>query len=136
MRVAIAAGGGTLDSQASPVFGRCSHLIVVDIVNGDFKEVKAIPNPSVNASGGAGIQTARVVGDERAEAVISGSIGPNASEVLKQLEIKAYGMVPGTVEENLTLFAQGKLQELVPSATGRRGQGMGGRGGGRGRRQF
>lgn len=47
MKVAIAASGETLDSQASPVFGRCSHIIVVNIVDGDFKDVKAIPNPQL-----------------------------------------------------------------------------------------
>ena len=131
MKVAIASTGVGLDSQASPVFGRCSHLVVVDVVDGDFKNVKAIPNPSVNASGGAGIQTARIVGDEKAEVVISGSVGPNAFEVLNQLGIKAYKMVPGTVEENLNLLTQGKLEGLTLAA---RGRGMGRGGGQRGRR--
>ncbi|NYB51427.1 MAG: NifB/NifX family molybdenum-iron cluster-binding protein [Methanobacteriaceae archaeon] len=130
MKVAIAASGGSLDSQASPVFGRCSHLIVLDLVDGDFKDFKIIPNPTTT-EGGAGIKTARMVGDEGAEAIISGSVGPNAFEVLKQLDIKTYQMVPGTVEENLTLLSQGKLQNLDPSARGRR-TGMGARKGGRG----
>lgn len=129
MKVAIAASGGTLDSQASPVFGRCSHIIVLDIVDGDFKDVKAIPNPSATEGGGAGIKSARIVGDENAKVLISGSVGPNAYEVLKQLEIKTYQMIPGTVEENITLMSQGKLGELNPSAPRGRGMGMGGRGG-------
>ncbi|HOI40203.1 MAG TPA: NifB/NifX family molybdenum-iron cluster-binding protein [Methanobacterium sp.] len=125
MKVAIAASGEGLDSQASPVFGRCSHLIVVDLVDGDFKDVKIIPNP-VTTEGGVGIKTARMVGNEGAEVIISGSVGPNAFEVLTQLGIKTYQMVPGTVEENLTLLSQGKLQNLNPSARGRR-MGAGGR---------
>ncbi|MDD3753429.1 MAG: NifB/NifX family molybdenum-iron cluster-binding protein [Methanobacterium sp.] len=129
MKVAIAASGATLDSQASPVFGRCSHIIVVDIVDGDFKDVKAIPNPSTTEGGGAGIKTARIVGNENAQALISGSVGPNAFEVLTQLEIKTYQMVQGTVEENLTLMSQGKLDELHPTAPRGRGLGVGGRGG-------
>jgi predicted Fe-Mo cluster-binding NifX family protein len=96
---------------------------------GNFKDVKIIPNPTTT-EGGVGIKTARMVGNEGAEAIISGSVGPNAFEVLPQLSIKAYQMVPGTVEENLTLLSQGKLQTLDPSARGRRG-GMGGGGGGR-----
>ncbi|MCC7552005.1 MAG: NifB/NifX family molybdenum-iron cluster-binding protein [Methanobacterium sp.] len=128
MKVAIAASGDSLDSQASPVFGRCSHLIVVNIENGEFKDVKAIPNPATVEGGGAGIKTARIVGDEGAEALISGSVGPNASEVLSQLSIKAYQMVPGTVKQNLTLISEGKLEELTPSAPRGRGLGMGGRG--------
>jgi predicted Fe-Mo cluster-binding NifX family protein len=126
MKVAIAATGETLDSQASPVFGRSSHMIVVDIVDKDFKDFKAIPNPAATEAS-AGIKTARLVGDEKAQALISGSVGPNAFEVLKQLEIKTYQMVPGTVEENLTLLSQGKLEELTPSAPQGRGMGMGGR---------
>jgi len=127
MKIAIAASGETLDSQASQVFGRSSHLIVVDLVDGDLKDVKSIPNPPIT-EGGAGIKSARFVGDEKAEALISGSVGPNAFEVLKQLEIKTYQMVPGTVEQNLTLLSQGKLEELTPSAPQGRGMGMGGRG--------
>lgn len=130
MKVAIASTGENLNSQASPVFGRSSHLILVNVVDGDFKDVKAIPNPATNATGGAGIQTARIVGDEKAEVVISGSVGPNAFEVLNQLGIKAYKMVPGTVEENLTLLTQGKLEMLTFAARGRgtgRGRGQMGR---------
>lgn len=128
MRVAIAATGEGLKSQASPVFGRCSHLIVVDIVGDDFKVLKTIPNPATTEGGGAGIKTARIIGDEKAEALISGSVGPNASEVLKQLEVKTYKMTPGNVEENLNLLIQGELEELKPSASRGRGLGMGGRG--------
>jgi len=129
MKVAIAASGETLDSQASPVFGRCSHIIVVNIVDGDFKDVKAIPNPSTTEGGGAGIKTARIVGNENAQALISGSVGPNAFEVLKQLKIKTYQMVQGTVKENLTLMSQGKLDGLHPTPPRGRGLGIGGRGG-------
>lgn len=128
MRVAIAASGEGLESQASTVFGRCSHLIVVDIMGDDFKEVKTIPNSATNEGGGAGIKTARIVGDEKVQALISGSVGPNATEVLKQLEVKAYKMIPGTVEENLNLFVRGELEELKPSAPRGRGLGMAGRG--------
>lgn len=123
MKIAIASNGVDLDSQASPVLGRCSHLIVADVENGDFKGIKVIPNPATNEGGGAGIKTARIMGDEKVEAVISGSVGPNAFEVLKQLEITMYQMVPGTVKENLTLLLQDKLEELSPSAP--RGRGMG-----------
>ncbi|WP_281774309.1 NifB/NifX family molybdenum-iron cluster-binding protein [Methanobacterium formicicum] len=122
MKVVIASTGEHMDSQASPVFGRCSHLLVVDVVDGNFENIKAIPNSGINAGGGAGIQTARIVGDEKPEAVISGSVGPNAFEVLKQLGIKAYKMVPGTVEENLALLSQDKLEELTFPA---RDNGMG-----------
>jgi predicted Fe-Mo cluster-binding NifX family protein len=127
MKVAIAASGVNLDSQASSVFGRSSHLILIDLVDGEFKDLKAIPNPATTEVGGAGIKTARIVGDERAQALISGSVGPNAFELLKQLDIKTYKMVPGTVAENLTLLSQGKLEELKPSPTRGRGLGMGGR---------
>lgn len=131
MKVVIASTGEHMDSQASSVFGRCSHLLVVDVVDGNFENIKAIPNSGINAGGGAGIQTARIVGDEKPEAVISGLVGPNAFEVLKQLGIKAYKMVPGTVEENLTLLSQDKLEELTFPA---RDNGMGRGGVQRGKR--
>ncbi len=131
MKVVIASTGEHMDSQASSVFGRCSHLLVVDVVDGNFENIKAIPNSGINAGGGAGIQTARIVGDEKPEAVISGSVGPNAFEVLKQLLIYAYKMVHGTVEENLTLLSQDKWEELTFPA---RDNGMGRGGVQRGKR--
>ena len=123
MKIAIASNGVNLDSQASSVLGRCSHLILVDGGDRDFKDIKVIPNPAVNEGGGAGIKTARIMGNEKVDVIISGSVGPNAFEVLKQLEITMYKMVPGTVEENLTLLLQDKLEKLNPSAP--RGRGMG-----------
>jgi predicted Fe-Mo cluster-binding NifX family protein len=127
MKVAIAATGENLDSQASTVFGRSSHLIIVDLVDEKFKNLKVIPNPAANEAE-AGIKTARMVGDEKAQVLISGSVGSKAFEILKQMEVKTYMMFPGTVEENLNLLSQGKLQELKPSPIRGRGLGMGGRG--------
>ena len=115
MKVAIAASE-TLDSQASPVFGRCSHIIVMNIVDGDFKDVKAIPNPSTTEGGGAGIKTARIVGNENAQASYLDQLVPMLLSI-KQLEIKTYQMVQGTVKENLTLMSQGKLDELHPTSS-------------------
>jgi predicted Fe-Mo cluster-binding NifX family protein len=123
MKIAIASNGVNMDSQASSVLGRCSHLIMVDGADRDFKEIKAIPNPAVNEGGGAGIKTARIMGNEKVDVVISGSVGPNAFKVLKQLEITIYKMVPGTVRENLALLHQNKLEKLNPSAP--RGRGIG-----------
>jgi predicted Fe-Mo cluster-binding NifX family protein len=127
MKVAIAATGGDLDSQASTMFGRSSHLIIVDLVDGKFKDLKSIPNPAANEAE-AGIKTAKIVGDEKAQILISGSVGAKAFEVLKQMEIKTYTMFPGTVEENLNLLSQNKLEELKPSLIRGRGMGMGGGG--------
>ena len=141
MKIAVAATGEHLDSGASPVFGRCPYFILAD-VNDEIQEVKVLNNPAMTAGGGAGIQAAQLLAEEKTKVVISGAVGPNAFEVLRRFNIKVYEIQPGTVEENLKLYKKGVLEEITvpgPENRGRDGAGMGagmgaGRGGGRGGR--
>jgi len=133
MKIAVAATGENLDSGTSPVFGRCPYFILAD-VNDEIGETKVVKNPAMMAGGGAGIQAAQLLAEEKVDVVISGAVGPNAFEVLKRFNIKVYEIQPGTVEENLNLYQKGELEEIsVPGPENRGRAGMGaGRGGGRG----
>lgn len=133
MKIAVAATGENLDSGASPVFGRCPYFILAE-VNDEIQEIKALNNPAMTAGGGAGIQAAQLLAEEKAKVIISGSVGPNAFEVLRRFNMKVYEIQPGTVEENLKLYKKGELEEItVPGPENRGRAGMGaGRGGGRG----
>ena len=148
MRIAISSTGQGLDSQMSPVFGRCPYFVFVDVdmETKEIKNEKTVPNSAAMQAGGAGVMSAQLVGNEKVEAVISGAAGPRAFGVLQQLGIKIFQGVPKTVKENINLFLEGKLTEVsAPGPMGigfgrgrgmgrRRGAGMGaGRGGGFGR---
>ncbi len=131
MRIAISSTGQDLNSQLSPVFGRCAFFVIVNIENNKIKDNKAIENKAVMQSGGAGIMAAQTIGNEKINAVISSAVGPRAFDVLNQLSIGVYQAQGATVKEAIDLFIQGKLPKI--NAPG----GMGiGRGPGLGRRRF
>lgn len=146
MKIAISSKGRDLDAQVDPRFGRCQCFIVVDPVT---KAFDVLDNAAATKSGGAGIQAAQMIANARIDAVMTGSLGPNATSVLSTAGLKVYLGVSGTVREALQQYEDRQLQATsgstadVPSGTGSfgggtapgSGRGMGrGRGGGRGGR--
>ncbi|MFX1273688.1 MAG: NifB/NifX family molybdenum-iron cluster-binding protein [Promethearchaeota archaeon] len=142
--VAIPSSGeGGLNESMNPRFGRCPSFTLVTIENGEIKEVRGVPNNAANSMGGAGIQAAQTIGNNGAEEVIVGFLGPNAAESLNAMNLKIY-QAPNqqlTVKDVVDLYLEGSLQELDSANVGAHhgmggGMGMGsGMGGGR-RRQF
>jgi len=122
LKIAITSQGDKLSSEVDPRFGRCLYFLIGDTETESFE---AVENPAISAGGGAGIQASQLVLDKGVEAVISGNVGPNAFRTLQGAGIKIYGSAPGTVEQSLKLFKEGKLQDLsnasVPSRFGMRG---------------
>ena len=137
MKVAISSSGAELSSSIDPRFGRCSYLVFYDT---DTNEWEAIANANMAVSGGAGIRTAQMVLDERASAVITGNVGPNAMEVLLAGQVPVYTGISGSVASAVDLFKKGGLTPATGATAvehaGMRGvMGMGGggrRGKGRG----
>ena len=121
MKLCVTSTGDNLDSAVDPRFGRCAYFIIVDLESLEFK---AIPNPSIEASGGAGIQAAQLVASEWAQAVATGNVGPNAYQTLSALKVKVLTGASGTVKQAIADFKAGKLQEMTgPSVAGHFGQG-------------
>jgi len=135
MRIVAATTRGGLDDAISPVFGRCTTFTVVDVEGDEIVSHEVIQNPYAGAMGGAGIQAAQLVLSKGAQAVLAGSFGPNASNVLSQGGVS---MVPaqGTVQDKARDLAAGRLSPSSGPTAGAftgRGMGMGmGRGMGRG----
>ena len=135
MKIAVSSQGDTLDSPASPVFGRCPTYLFVEP---ETMEFEAVPNPAMSQGGGAGIQAAQFVVNQGANAVLSGNLGPNAYDVLQAAGVPGYLVAGGTVRQAVEAYKAGQLQSMggpnVRAHSGMRG-GMrgGGRGMGRGR---
>jgi len=115
MKIAISATGKTLDDNVDQRFGRCPYFVIVEIEDKKIKEVKAIENIAAAQSGKAGISAAQTIAEEEAEAVITGNLGPNASDVLEQFEIKAY-QSSGKIKDAVNEFIEGKLNEITELA--------------------
>ena len=123
MKVAVSSTGPGIESQASPVFGRCPYFVIVETEGGKIKSHTDIQNQAMMQPGGAGIMAAQTIGNQKVKAAISGAVGPNAFMVLQQLGIEAYAGTPGTVRQNVEQLLEGKLQKIT--APGPMGFGMG-----------
>jgi len=108
MRVAVTAQGPTPDSLIDPRFGRARYLIVVDTDTGEHAAVDNVVN--LNAAQGAGIQTGKKVVEWKAQAVITGHVGPKAFSVLSAGRVAVYTGAAGTVTQAVEQFKAGSLQ--------------------------
>jgi predicted Fe-Mo cluster-binding NifX family protein len=127
--VAVTSTGNSLDSLVSSVFGRCPYFIVADIENGEIKDDLAIENPAKNDPR-AGNKTAEFMANRDVKSLISGAVGPNAFNILKDQKIKVYKLKPGSVRDNLKFFIDNKLDEITTPSSG--GPGAAGKGPGAG----
>ena len=108
MKICVTSTGDNLDSAVDPRFGRCAYFVIVDPETLGFK---AIANPNISATGGAGIQSAQLAAKEGAEAVITGNVGPNAVQTLSSLGIKIFTGASGTVNEAVQKYKAGEYKE-------------------------
>lgn len=122
MKIAVSSMGKELVSMMDVRFGRCNYFIVYDTEGG---EVKVLENRGQGSGGGAGIASAQQIIDEDVELVITGNMGPNAFNLLKNSDIKVYRCPSLTVERALQLFKEGKLNELIEAGPAHAGMGMG-----------
>lgn len=113
MKIAMSA---TEDGNVDTRFGRCPKFKIVEIEGKEIKNEKTIENTAATQAGGAGIQSAQLLGNEKVEAVITGNLGPNAINTLKQLGIKSY-QARGEIKEVMQQFLDGKLKK-IEEATG------------------
>ena len=138
-------GEGGLQSFINPRFGRCESFTFVKLLNNEIASVNVVSNAAAGAMGGAGIQSAQILGNNGATEVIVGQLGPNAFYGLNSLNLTIYqiGQQNITVNEAIKLLIEGKLTPLSNANVGAHygvgggmggGRGMGG-GGGMGRRQ-
>jgi predicted Fe-Mo cluster-binding NifX family protein len=128
-KICVTSSGPTLESPVDPRFGRCAYFIIVDTETHAFE---AVSNEAAIASGGAGIQAARIIVTKGIEAVLTGSVGPNAFPALEDSDIKILVGVSGTVKSAIESYASGSLEELVVPGPANVGKGQGGPGRGLG----
>jgi predicted Fe-Mo cluster-binding NifX family protein len=79
MKIAITAEQSQLDSAVDSRFGRCPFFFFTDTEN---QEWEAVENRGATLSSGAGIGAAQFVVNKGVKAVITGIVGPKATQVL------------------------------------------------------
>ncbi len=114
MKIAITTQGKDLDSQLDPRFGRAKSLLVVDTETNQFQAYDNTVN--LNASSGAGIQTAQNIANHDVEAVITSNIGPNAVKTLNAASVLVYlADQSQSAKQALQDFKSGDLEQISES---------------------
>jgi len=111
MKIAISSTGQKINDKIDDVFARCPYFIIVEIKDDKIEKTESLKNESVEQIGGAGISTAKLMAEKGVEAVVAGNVGPRASEVLAQFNIKVY-QASGTVEQAIQDFIDNKFEEV------------------------
>jgi predicted Fe-Mo cluster-binding NifX family protein len=115
MKIAISAKGQGLDAVLDPRFGRSPYFVIVDTTAGT---IETLTNANATASGGAGIQTAQFISKQGVELVITGSVGPKATQVLAQAGIEINHTKANTVSEAIKeLDSPNGDEEFQPTIT-------------------
>lgn len=107
MKIAVTAAGQDLSSPVDQRFGRARYLLIVDMPERTFQVIEN--RGAAGAAQGAGVQTAQLVIDNKAEAVISGHCGPKAFRALTAAGVHVYPTGGSTVAEALDRFESGQL---------------------------
>ncbi len=109
MKVAVTSTGKDLESKVDPRFGRAKWFIVIDTETNQHQAINNEQN--LNASQGAGIQTAENISRHGVKALITGNCGPKAFRTLNAAGIQIYCEAGGTVAEALEKFKSGVLKQ-------------------------
>lgn len=117
MKIAISVIGNDLNAEIDPRFGRAQKFLIYDTTDPktDFTVIDNTEN--VNASQGAGIQTAEAILKLGVNGIITGHCGPKAFRVLSTSGIKIYNCTSKTVNQALELLQKNELPELKDANT-------------------
>ncbi len=99
--------------------GRAPYFLVHDSKQATSQ---VLPNPAADAQGGAGIKTAQLIVDNKADALITPRCGQNAAEVLQAAQVAIYKASGSSVADNIKLLEEGKLDALTSFHAGFHGK--------------
>ncbi len=109
MKILITSRGNSLKSPIDERFGRAEYFVIYDM---ETKQFEAIRNPFLNDQGGVGVSAAKFAVEKGVDAVISGSYGPNALEILRASNLQLYKAINGSVKDNIDVLEEGRLEKF------------------------
>ena len=110
MIIGIPVNEDNMNSEVSDNFGRAGYFLVYD---NDKDEAKFVENTAASSQGGAGIEAAQILVDQKIDSLITPRCGKNAAEVLQSANIKIYKSISTSIEESLKSLKEGKLDPLL-----------------------
>lgn len=109
MKIAIPADHRSMDTVVCPSFGRSPYYLIYDR---EDNEATFIENNAAGSQGGAGIQAAQILVDQKVKAVLTPRCGKNAADVLKAAGIQLYKSRNVSLKENIEAYTTGQLEVL------------------------
>ena len=107
MKIAIPSKGKTLDNAPDDRFGRAPYFAVIDTESGKFT---IIENTAAAAPGGVGPQAVGMLSREGVKVVISGRVGGNALNALKEAGIQVVEQeMTGTVRDICSKYTSSRM---------------------------
>ncbi|WP_027720846.1 NifB/NifX family molybdenum-iron cluster-binding protein [Maridesulfovibrio zosterae] len=133
MKIAISAQGKGPEGSLDLRFGRASGFVIYDTDSDTYDYLdNAIQG---DLPQGSGIQTAQMVVDAGAKAIITGRVGPKAEAALKKAGVLVFFSEQDTVQHALEEYKSINVGDPRPTDGGRGvggGRGIGGGGRGKG----
>ena len=124
MKIAISASSSDFGASVDPRFGRCPYFLFIDT---ETMEFEAVENPNISSASGAGIQSAQLIANKGAKALLTGSCGPNAFQTLQAAGVEVIVGVMGSIKEAVEQYKAGKFQPIAqPNVPSHFGLGEGG----------
>ena len=108
MKIAVTSKDKYLNSEVEQRFGRVAYILIIDTETFEFEAVDNSDN--ANSFKGAGIQAASMIGNKKAEVLLTGFCGPKAFEVLKASKIKVADNIKGIVKDVVLKFNKGEVK--------------------------
>ncbi len=108
MKIVVTAQGKKSSDLMDPRFGRCQYFYLYDTDNNLEKVIENLAN---KVMGGAGIKAANLLLKEKIDVIITGDLGPNARQVLKNNQVKVFTSEVKKVSEIIDDYQNKKLKE-------------------------
>jgi predicted Fe-Mo cluster-binding NifX family protein len=96
MKIAVPSEGEKgLRDRVADTFSRAPAFTIVTIQEDEITDVKVVKNKAAEMNQGAGPVAARTLKENQVEVLISGDIGPGATNILETIEIRVEKAEPG-----------------------------------------
>ncbi len=109
MKIVFTTTGDDLSAPLDGRFGRAPRFLIYDLEKKNFEVIDNEQN--LNATQGAGIQSAETVARSGAKCLVTGHCGPKAFRVLLAAGIKVFNTDAPTIDEALKRYRAGRLTE-------------------------
>lgn len=104
--IIVSAQGKEWNSPLDQRFGRTPFLLLIDP---ETNQIEVIDNrEQAEAPSGAGVQTAQVVLNSRADVLITGRLGPKADDIIRASDIEVVLSGPCSVREAVDQYLQNR----------------------------